>query len=676
MNSDAKKLQQQLAALKIEITEHNYRYYVLDEPSVPDAEYDRLFRKLQELEKQHPDLITDDSPTQRVGSKLLSQFAEVRHEIPMLSLDNAFNETEILNFNKRIFDRLKQYDAIDYAAEPKFDGVAVSILYENGKLKQAATRGDGQTGEDITQNVRTISSIPLLLRGEHLPKVLEIRGEIYMPLKGFNAYNQKATAENEKIFANPRNAAAGSLRQLDPATTAKRPLDFFAYGIGVCSEKLMAETHAELLDQLQQWGVRVTSDRAILPDIAACQKFYDDLLAKRDGLPYEIDGVVLKVNSLALQQQLGFITRAPRWAIAYKFPAQEEMTLLKAVDFQVGRTGALTPVARLEPVQVSGVVVRNATLHNMDEIKRKNIRIGDTVIVRRAGDVIPEVTAAILERRPSDAQEIHLPTHCPVCNSLVVQKENEAIARCSGGLICSAQQKEAIKHFASRKAMDIEGLGDKLVEALVDAGLVHNVTEIYDLKKSDIADLDRMGEKSADNLLQAIAASKQTTFARFIFAIGIREVGEATAKMLAKHFKSTNKLMAATLEELVALPDVGPVVSENIVAFFQEEQNRLVINKLLEHGISWPILEDAPAELLKLTGKTFVITGSFTSMSREEIKEALEQLGAKVSGSISAKTSFLIVGEKPGSKLDKANELSVPVLDEEQLKKLLNENSF
>lgn len=662
-----------IESLKKEINEHNYRYYVLDEPSIPDAEFDRLFRKLQELETAHPEFITADSPTQRVGSKPLTEFAEIKHQIPMLSLDNAFSETEILNFNKRIFERLKNTDAVDFAAEPKYDGVAVSILYENGKLKQAATRGDGQTGEDITQNVRTIKTIPLQLRAKNIPTILEIRGEIYMPLAGFNQYNQKAMADNEKLFANPRNAAAGSLRQLDPAITAKRPLDFFAYGIGVCSEDLAVKTHAELLDQLQQWGVRVTTERAVLPSIEACQKFYERLLEKRDKLLYEIDGMVIKVNDLNLQQQLGFVTRAPRWAIAYKFPAQEEITVLNAVDFQVGRTGAITPVARLEPVAVAGVIVRNATLHNMDEIHRKNIRIGDTVIIRRAGDVIPEVMGVVLERRSKHAKKIHLPTHCPVCHSLIIQKADEAIARCSGGLICSAQQKEAIKHFASRKAMDIEGLGDKLVEALVDANLVHSIAEIYDLKKSDIADLERMGEKSAENLIQAIQISKQTTFARFIFAIGIREVGEATAKMLAKHFRKLDHLMAASSEELLNLPDVGPVVSENIVSFFQEKQNRRVLEQLIRHGIVWPEETSEAGQNTQLAGKTFVITGSFTSMTREEIKEALEQRGAKVSGSVSAKTSYLIVGSEPGSKLAKAEALSVPMLNETELNDLLTD---
>ncbi len=673
--SHNEKIKQTLDALKAQINEHNYRYYVLDTPTIPDAEYDRLFRQLQDLEKNHPELITEDSPPQRVGDKPLSEFAEVQHEIPMLSLDNAFNEAEIFNFNKRIFDRLKTLDAINYAVEPKFDGVAVSIVYEHGKFKRAATRGDGQTGEDITQNVRTISSVPLVLRGKTIPDKLEIRGEIYMPLEGFNRYNQRAVAENEKIFANPRNAAAGSLRQLDPNITASRPLEFFAYGIGLTSESLAITTHKELLDQLQQWGIRVTTERAVFSSIEACQKFYETLLTKREKLPYEIDGMVIKVNDFSLQQKLGFVSRAPRWAIAYKFPAQEELTVLKAVDFQVGRTGALTPVARLEPVKVAGVIVRNATLHNMDEVHRKNIFIGDTVIVRRAGDVIPEVVAAVLERRPINAMKITLPTHCPVCHSAVIQKSTEAVARCSGGLICSAQQKEAIKHFASRKAMDIDGLGDKLVEALVDKELVHNVAEIYSLKQQQIVELERMGEKSAGNLIQAIEASKQTTLARFIFAIGIREVGEATAKLLAKHFKKLDKLMTSSIEELLSLPDIGPVVSENILNFFHEKQNRKIIDKLLQHGISWNETMDTVEKDQLLRDKTVVITGSFSNMSREEIREDLERRGAKVSGTVSKKTSYVIVGEAPGSKLTKATELGIPLLDEKQLLVLLQRSS-
>lgn len=660
----------EIDALKKQINEHNYRYYVLDDPTIPDAEYDRLFRKLQDLEKKHPELITDNSPTQRVGSTPLNKFAEVQHKVPMLSLDNAFNETEILNFNNRILDRLKTLSSVNYAVEPKFDGVAVNILYEHGKFKQAATRGNGEVGEDITQNVRTIPSIPLTLRGKDIPADIEIRGEIFMPLEGFNRYNKKALEENEKVFANPRNAAAGSLRQLDPTITASRPLEFFAYGIGMSSEDLLIETHEKLLNQLQHWGIRVTAERAVLPNIEACQKFYEKLLAKREQLSYEIDGMVIKVNDLALQQKLGFISRAPRWAIAYKFPAQEELTRLNAVEFQVGRTGALTPVARLEPVKVAGVIVRNATLHNMDEIKRKNILIGDTVIVRRAGDVIPEVIAAILERRPTNAKKITLPSHCPVCHSAVIQKSTEAVARCSGGLICSAQQKEAIKHFASRKAMNIEGLGDKIVEALVNNDLVHNVAEIYALTQAQLIELERMGEKSAINLLQAIETSKKTTLARFIFAIGIREVGEATAKVLANHFKKLDKLMNTTMEELLNLPDVGPVVAENILSFFQEKQNRKIIDKLLQHGISWE--EPKTKTHQSLTDKTFVITGSFAAMSREEIKEALEQRGAKVSNSVSKNTSFLIVGEAPGSKLAKALELDVPILDEKKLFDILN----
>jgi len=658
--------------LREQIAYHNYRYYVLDDPEIPDVEYDRLFRGLQELERQHPELITPDSPTQRVGAKPLKGFAEVRHEIPMLSLGNVFSEEELADFDRRVRDGLG-VDEVNYSAEPKLDGLAISLRYEEGVLVRAATRGDGATGEDVTQNVRTIHSVPLKLQGKDYPRVLEVRGEVYMPRAGFEQLNERQREKGEKSFANPRNAAAGSLRQLDPRITATRPLTMYCYGVGVVEGGELPGSHSEIMKKLKGWGLRVCPELQVVKGVQGCHQYYLKIEDKRDSLPYDIDGVVYKVDSLAQQRELGFVSRAPRWATAHKFPAQEEMTRLNDVEWQVGRTGALTPVARLLPVHVAGVVVSNATLHNPDEIARKDVRIGDTVIVRRAGDVIPEVVSVVLSRRPEGAGVIDTPTHCPVCGSEVLRDEGEAVPRCTGGLFCSAQRKNAIKHFASRKAMDIDGLGDKLVEQLVDAGLIHDVADLFSLTQEQLAGLERMGEKSAANLVAALAKSRHTTLERFLFALGIREVGESTARTLANHFASLQKIEEAGEEQLLEVEDVGPIVAHHIHTFFRQPHNREVIDKLLAAGIDWPAIERVEATEQPLTGQTFVLTGSMESMSRDEAKSKLQALGAKVSGSVSKKTSVVIAGEAAGSKLTKAEQLGVTIWDENQLLQLLRQ---
>lgn len=668
--TDISAIQVQLDNLRQQLRHHNYRYYVLDDPEIPDAEYDALFRELQTLEAAHPELITQDSPTQRVGAAPLAAFAEVKHALPMLSLGNVFSEEELRAFDKRIHDRLKSDTPIEFVAEPKLDGLAISLLYENGIFTRAATRGDGETGEDVTENVRTIPAVPLRLLGENYPTVLEVRGEIYMPRAGFEAFNAKMRALGEKTFVNPRNAAAGSLRQLDPRLTAKRPLEIFCYAVGLVKEGSVPDTHAAILQQFRAWGLRVCPEIQVVQGVKGCFGYYNRIGAKREKLPYDIDGVVYKVNKIGLQQELGFVSRAPRWAIAHKFPAQEASTVLEDVEFQVGRTGAITPVARLKPVFVGGVTVSNATLHNMDEIARKDIRIGDTVIVRRAGDVIPEIAGVILDRRPDNAQQIKMRADCPVCGSEVQRPNGEAVFRCTGGLYCPAQVKEAIKHFASRKAMNIDGLGDKLVEQLFEQGLIRHIDDLYRLQAPQIAALDRMGRKSADNLIHAIEKSKVTTLERFIFALGIREVGETTAKVLARHFGSLESLQDANEETLKLVPDVGPVVATNIVQFFQESHNRETISKLQALNIRWEKYDVKPPEALPLAGKTYVITGTF-NLSRGDIKAALEALGAKVASSVSKKTTALIAGENAGSKLEKARALGVVVFDEAALSALL-----
>jgi DNA ligase (NAD+) len=646
--------------LHTQLHEHNYRYYTQDDPLITDAEYDLLLRELQDIEKQYPSLITPDSPSQRVGAAPLKSFGEVRHEMRMLSLDNAFSDDELTDFDRRVLEKLG-VDRVDYAAEPKLDGLAVSLLYEGGKLLRAATRGDGETGEDVTQNVRTISSVPLKLSGNDVPDLLEVRGEVYLSHKGFSELNQQAQAQGQKPFVNPRNAAAGSLRQLDPAVTATRPLEMFCYGVGKVSGGTLASTHTGILEQLQGWHLRVYDDVRRVGGVEGCMAYYRFYEQQREKLPFEIDGVVFKVDSLALQQQLGFVARAPRWAIARKFPAQEKQTTVLGIDIQVGRTGALTPVARLEPVFVGGVTVTNATLHNQDEIERKDVRAGDAVIVRRAGDVIPEVVRVLKAKRKKGVRRFQMPKLCPVCGSHVVRIEGESVARCSGGLICAAQRKEAIKHYASRRAMDIEGLGDKLVEQLVEKGLIHDVSDLYGLTMDDLAGLERMAEKSASNLLQALEAGKQTTLARFIYSLGIREVGETTAQLLAREFADLEVLMQADFERLQAVRDVGPVVAENIVEFFREAHNREVIDRLVQAGVNWPAVEKPKKQ--PLAGKTFVLTGTL-SVPRDELKEKLQALGAKVSGSVSKKTDYVVAGENPGSKYDKAKALGVTMLDE------------
>ncbi len=665
-----KKLEQQAKDLRDLLNQYSHQYYVLDEPSVPDSEYDRLFRELQAIELKHPELKTPDSPTLRVGAEPLKSFSQIKHEERMLSLDNAFDEEAIEAFDRRIRERLESDEPIEYACEPKFDGLAVSLRYENGVLIYAATRGDGTTGEDITQNVKTIHAVPLALKGNY-PKILEVRGEVYMPKAGFNDLNQKAIEKGEKVFANPRNAAAGSLRQLDSKITAGRPLSMYCYGVGVVSEGSFAKTHDDILRRLKALGFAVVDKIDCVKGPNSCIKFYKMLLSQRDDLPYEIDGVVYKVNDLSLQQRLGFISRAPRWAIAHKFPAEEVMTKLNEVEFQVGRTGALTPVARLTPVNVGGVIVSNATLHNMDEICRKDIHIGDFVIVRRAGDVIPEVVSAIKDKRPKNVSKINLPKTCPICHSKVLQVEGEAVARCSGGLFCPAQRKQAIKHFASRKAMDIDGLGDKLVEQLVDLDLIKHVDDLYRLSTEDVTKLDRMGEKSAENLIEALEKCKKTTFPRFLFSLGIRDVGETTARNLALHFATLEGIEKANMEALLEVSDVGPIVAEHVQTFFLQKHNLEVIAGLLDAGIHWPAIKKPSAESQPLKNKTFVITGTLSSMSRDEAKEKVQSLGGTVSGSVSKKTNYVVVGESPGSKYEKAMKLGVATLNEDEFLKLI-----
>ncbi|WP_457675931.1 NAD-dependent DNA ligase LigA [Thiolapillus sp.] len=655
--------------LREQIDYHNYRYYVLDDPEIPDSEYDRLLRELQELEAAHPELVTPDSPTQRVGARPLKEFSEVRHKVPMLSLNNAFSDGELADFDERV-RKLLGVEQVAYSAEPKLDGLAISLRYEQGRLVQGATRGDGHRGEDVTANVRTIGAIPLRLRGKGWPEVLEVRGEIFMPRKGFEALNRRARQKGEKTFANPRNAAAGSLRQLDPKVTATRPLSFYAYSWGELSVDNLGDSYSQVMAVIRDYGLPVSPELKVVRGLQGCLNYFAAMSKKRDSLDYEIDGVVFKVDDLAQQERLGYVSRAPRWAIARKFPAQEALTMVKDVEFQVGRTGAVTPVARLEPVEVGGVVVSNATLHNMDEVRRKDVRIGDTVYVRRAGDVIPEIVRVLPERRPADAREVVLPAHCPVCGSDIIKPEGEAVARCTGGLFCPAQRKEAIKHFASRRAMDIEGLGDKLVEQLVERELVHDPADLYSLDKEQLTGLERMGEKSAQNLLDALERSKETTLARFLYALGIREVGEATSQALARQFRSLEALEKATEEELQETPDVGPIVAAHIAAFFRQPHNREVIDKLLAAGIHWPEVEAPPEEEQPLAGKTFVLTGTL-SRPRSEIKAELQALGAKVTGSVSKKTDYLVAGEAAGSKLARARELGITILDEAALQKLL-----
>ncbi|WP_249847460.1 NAD-dependent DNA ligase LigA [Aggregatibacter actinomycetemcomitans] len=659
-------IQQQIDDLRKTLRHHEYQYHVLDDPQIPDSEYDRLFHQLKALEQQHPELVTADSPTQRVGARPLSEFAQIRHEIPMLSLDNAFSNEEFFSFVKRIQDRLALVpEPLTFCCEPKLDGLAVSILYVNGVLSQAATRGDGTTGEDITQNIRTIRNIPLQLLTDNPPARLEVRGEVFMPHAGFERLNERALEHGEKTFANPRNAAAGSLRQLDPKITSQRPLMLNAYSIGIAEGVELPPTHFERLQWLKSVGIPVNNEIQLCDGIENVLNFYRTIMAKRSSLGYDIDGAVLKINDIALQQRLGFISKAPRWAIAYKFPAEEVRTRLLDVEFQIGRTGAVTPVAKLEPVSVGGVTVSNATLHNNDEIKRLGISIGDIVLIRRAGDVIPQVIKLVHKAKKGN-KPIVFPTHCPVCDSLIIRIEGEAVARCTGGLFCAAQRKEALKHFVSRKAMDIDSVGGKLIEQLVDRELIHTPADLFKLDLTTLTRLERMGPKSAENALASLEKAKNTTLARFIFALGIRDVGEATALNLANHFKTLEALQNADLEQLQQVPDVGEVVANRIFVFWREAHNVAVVEDLIAQGVHWETVDVQEVRENPFKGKTVVLTGTLSQMGRNDAKALLQQLGAKVSGSVSAKTDYVIAGEAAGSKLSKAAELGVQVLSEEE----------
>ncbi len=669
-----------IARLRAEIERHNHAYYVLDKPVIPDAEYDRLFRELQSLEAQHPELAAPDSPTQRVGGRPLDTFAPVKHAVPMLSIrtETDISDAGAIAFDARVRKELglAESDApVEYACELKFDGLAINLRYERGVLVQAATRGDGETGEDVTQNVRTIHCIPLHLKGCDA-EVLEVRGEAYMSRRDFDRYNEKQRAQGMPALVNPRNGAAGSLRQLDPALAAKRPLSFFAYGLGEVKGWALPPAHSAVLGALATMGVPVSDERAVVHGAKGLVEFHRRIAEKRDSLPFDIDGVVYKVNRLALQDELGFVSREPRWAVAHKYPAEEQMTVVRDIDIQVGRTGKLTPVAKLEPVFVGGTTVSNATLHNEDETRRKDVRVGDTVIVRRAGDVIPEVVGVVLDRRPHDVGEPfdlcrRLHGKCPVCGSHIAREEGEADWHCTGGLFCPAQRKRALLHFAGRGAMDIEGMGCKLVDQLVDRGIVNTPADLYRLGMNAVASLERMGEKSAINLLDAIEQGKRTTLARFIYALGILNVGEATAKDLARHFGSLDNLLAADTENLQRVRDIGPIVAQSIVDFLSEAHNREVIAQLRASGVHWPEHEQRQAAALPFSGKTFVLTGTLAAMSRDEAKEKLELLGAKVAGSVSKKTDYVVAGAEAGSKLDRARELGVTVLDEQQFLELL-----
>ncbi|MCL9773241.1 NAD-dependent DNA ligase LigA [Vibrio methylphosphonaticus] len=660
--------QQRLNELKERLHHYAVKYYVEDTPVVPDAEYDRLMQELLALETTNPEWVSVDSPSQRVGGAPLDGFSQVKHEIPMLSLDNAFSDEDLDAFNKRLSERVNRTTVGSYCCEVKLDGLAVSLMYENGVLTQAATRGDGATGENITENVRTISAIPLKLQGSDIPERLEVRGEVFMPKAGFNKMNELAAKKGDKVFVNPRNAAAGSLRQLDSRVTATRPLSFYAYSLGVVEGAELPPSHYDRLTKLKSWGFPMGPETMRVSGIEAVKDYHKSISDKRDALAYEIDGVVIKVDDIALQEQLGFVARAPRWAIAYKFPAQEEITTLNSVEFQVGRTGAITPVAKLEPIFVGGVTVSNATLHNADEIARLGVKIGDSVIVRRAGDVIPQIVAFVPERRPEDAQDICFPQACPVCASGIERIEGEAVARCTGGLVCQAQRKEALKHFVSRKALDVDGLGDKVIEQLVDKEMVETPADLFKLSAGVLTVLERMGPKSAQNVVNALTVSKETTLARFLYSLGIREVGEATAANLATHFETLEAIMGASHEALLEVQDVGEIVAKHIRYFFAADLNRQVIDSLIEVGVHWPDIEqladDAPQPL---AGKVVVLTGSLSQLNRGDAKAALQALGAKVTGSVSKKTDILFAGDNAGSKLAKAQELGVEIKTEQDL---------
>ena len=669
---------QEIQVLRKDLGDHNFSYYILADPIIPDVEYDRLMLRLKTLESLHPELVTSDSPTQRVGISPIGEFKEVSHLSPMLSLDNVFNDDELISFDQRLKDRLGpqagKHKDIEYVAEPKLDGVAVNLRYESGSLVLASTRGDGNRGEDVTHNVRTISSIPLRLYGENLPSLIEVRGEVFMPKSGFLSYNQRALVRGEKLFMNPRNAAAGSLRQLDSRVTAARPLDVFFYSIGEFNGEHNPSSHLEVLEMLHGYGLKVCPDWKLISGVESCLRYYSYLQTKRNNLPYEIDGIVYKANRLEYQGLLGSSSRAPRWAVAHKFPAQEEFTVIEDVEFQVGRTGSITPVARLRKVFVGGVNVSSATLHNMDELLRKDVRVGDTVIVRRAGDVIPEVVKVAKEFRSANSQPVELPTQCPVCQSDIGHEEGEVVVRCMGGFLCSAQRKEGIRHFASRQALDIKGLGVKVIDQLVDSQLINDPSDLYELTLEQLSDLERMGGKSAANLIESLEKSKSTTFARFLYALGIREVGEVTASALTEHFSSLEELISADENALLEISDVGVVVAKNIKKFFNDIKNQTIVARLIGIGINWPDYDNAVGKGTLLEGQTVVLTGSLTSMTRNEAKEILRVMGAKVTSSVSKSTNLVIAGDAPGSKVDKARSLGIEIYDESAWLKLLNRN--
>ncbi len=665
-------INKQINYLKSVIREHDHRYYVLDDPQISDHEYDSLLRELKNLEDSHPELITTDSPTQRVGGSPISEFDQIHHSKPMLSLGNAFGIDELEAFNKRINDTLDAND-VEFNAELKFDGLAVTILYENGIMKYAATRGDGSVGEDVTHNIKTIKTIPLKLHGENHPRIFEVRGEVLMDKNDFKELNEYQISLGQKTFANPRNAAAGSLRQLDPKITAKRKLKFYAYSLGQVDQDLEFTNHTDILEYIHNAGVPISSYSQRVVGINQMQHFYEDILKKRNNLPFDIDGIVYKVNSIKNQENLGYVSRAPRWAIAYKFPAEEAETVVNDINVQVGRTGVITPVARLHPVFVSGVTVTNATLHNEDEMLRKDIRIGDSVIVRRAGDVVPEVVRVIKEKRPSTAKVFKMPQYCPICNSQVIRIDGEAAQRCTGQLKCEAQAKQAISHYVSRKAMNIEGLGAKIIDHFFEKGMIKNISDIYQLDYEEIQKMEGFGEKSAENLKDAIELSKNTTLAKFIYALGIRNVGEATSKDIVKKLGTLDNVMKASIDDFLEINDVGPVVAQSLHQFFQEDENKVIINNIIEFGVKWDDQAQNVTNDQKLNQQTFVVTGTLENFSRDEIKELIENNGGKVSGSVSKKTSYVIIGDNPGSKADKAAELGVKIINEEQLMELLND---
>ncbi|MDF1582473.1 MAG: NAD-dependent DNA ligase LigA [Methyloprofundus sp.] len=662
---------QKISLLRQQIQTHNLNYYTLDAPTITDTEYDRQLKRLRELEGKYPEYATPDSPSQSIGGPVLENFSKVAHELPMLSLGNVYSKEELADFVERIQKQLKNTRTLSFCVEPKLDGLAISLLYEQGKLTRAATRGDGAIGEDVTYNVKTIKNIPHTLKGDNIPERLEVRGEVVMPIAAFHAFNQHAIAKEAKSFVNPRNAAAGSLRQLDSNITAQRPLAFYSYGLGIIENGSLANSHYQRLQQLKAWGLPLTTEVTLETGAQGCFEAYTRLLQKRPTLPYEIDGIVYKVDDIELQEQLGFIARSPRWATAHKFPAQEEQTRLLDVEFQVGRTGAITPVAILQPVFVGGVTVSRASLHNADEIKRLNLKIGNTVIIRRAADVIPQIVRALPDAQ-QNSKEIIFPTTCPICDSEIERIEDEAIARCPGGLYCAAQRKEAIKYFASRKAMNIDGLGEKVVEQLVDAQLIDNPADLFNLTVAQLIPLERMAEKKANKLIDAITQCKNTTFPKFLLALGIREVGEATAKNLADYFLTLEALRKASVEDLLKVDDVGDIVAQHIVAFFRQKHNQEVISALLASGIHWPEIKAKEQQRQPLAGKTVVLTGTLIQMDRNQAKQALQALGAKVSGSVSKKTDYVVAGEAAGSKLSKAQELGITILDEADMLNLLN----